>query len=83
MRAACGHTSDFGIWLKDRRNNRVIPHRFEACGYVRIRNPDANDNLWQIGGKRVAVYAKKELSIRDATEAIKNKYYKDKDDLPF
>jgi len=45
-------------WLDDRKNRRVIPHRFEACGYIPVRNPDATDGLWKIGGKRQAVYGR-------------------------
>jgi hypothetical protein len=25
--------ADFAVWLKDRKNRRAIPHRFEQCGY--------------------------------------------------
>jgi hypothetical protein len=52
----------FADWLKDRRNRRVIPHRFEACGYVPVRNPDdARDGQWRIKGKRQTVYARQTL----------------------
>src|SRR5262249_28851578 len=34
-------TGDFAEWLGDRKNRRIIPHRFEACGYVPVRNPDS------------------------------------------
>ena len=37
---------DFIDYLKDRKNSRRIPHRFEACGYTPVRNPDAEDGLW-------------------------------------
>ena len=40
---------DLFEWLKDRKNRRVIPHRFEACGYTPVRNSDAKDRLWVIG----------------------------------
>jgi hypothetical protein len=58
-------SEDFGKWLSDRKNSRQIPHRFEACGYVRVRNQSAKDGHWIICGKRQAVYAKKELTIKD------------------
>src|SRR5262249_53199364 len=61
---------DFVSWLGDRRNSRKIPHRFEACGYVVVRNPAAKrDGLWRVGGKPQAVYAKRELSLRDQLAA--------------
>jgi hypothetical protein len=30
-----------------------------------VRNPDADDGLWKIHGKRQVIYAKAELSPRD------------------
>jgi hypothetical protein len=32
---------DFAGFFSDRKNNRKIPYRFEACGYVPCRNSDA------------------------------------------
>jgi hypothetical protein len=43
-------SGDFAFWLGDRKNRRNIPHRLESCGYVPVRNPDAKDGLWKIGG---------------------------------
>jgi hypothetical protein len=45
----------FGEWLDDRRNRRAIPHRFEQCGYIPVRNDAADDGPWKISGKRQAV----------------------------
>ncbi|MEJ6845202.1 DUF5906 domain-containing protein [Sinorhizobium fredii] len=57
---------DFTDWLRDRKNRRKIPHRMEEAGYAPIRNPDAaSDGLWKIRGKRQAVYARADISIRD------------------
>jgi bifunctional DNA primase/polymerase-like protein/primase-like protein/uncharacterized protein DUF5906 len=56
-------------WLTDRKNRRLIPHRFETCGYVPIRNDTAKDSDWKIEGKRQTVYAKKTLSIWDQIKA--------------
>jgi hypothetical protein len=52
---------DLAEWIKDRRNARRIPHRLEDCGYVAVRNEDADDGLWGIYGKRQAVYGKTSL----------------------
>jgi len=61
-----GITSDFADWLQDRKNGRQIPHRFEECGYVAVRNPDhKGEGRWVVGKKRCAIYAKKTLSKRD------------------
>jgi hypothetical protein len=62
-RAAFG--LDLWGWLDDRKNRRSIPHRLESCGYVPVHNDAAKDGLWKIGGKRQAIYARKELSLRD------------------
>jgi phage/plasmid primase-like uncharacterized protein len=60
----------FVDWLRDRRNSRQIPHRLEAAGYVRVRNDgDKHDGHWKVAGKRQAIYARAELSIRDRIDA--------------
>jgi hypothetical protein len=41
----------------------------EECGYVRVRNEAAKDGLWVIIGKRQAIYARSNLSIRDRIDA--------------
>jgi 5S rRNA maturation endonuclease (ribonuclease M5) len=58
-------SSSFADWLTDRKNRRAIPHRFEQCGYVPVRNQGANSGLWVIRGTRQVIYAKAELSVRD------------------
>jgi hypothetical protein len=64
-------TASFADWLEDRRNARKIQHRFEECGYARIRNPDETEGRWKIAGKHVVLYAKKSLSRRDQFTAVK------------
>jgi len=59
----------FAEWLRDRRNSRRIPHRFEECGYVAVRNPQTKDGYFIVGGKRCPIYAKKALSLRAQVEA--------------
>jgi hypothetical protein len=56
-------------YLRERRNSRSIPVRFNKCGYVPVRNKDAKDGLWVVGKKRQVVYAKAALSERDRTIA--------------
>jgi hypothetical protein len=55
---ANGVISEFGEWLKDRKNRRKIPHRMETCGYVVVPNPEAADGIWRISGVRHVVYGK-------------------------
>jgi len=61
-RNAYGSYSDFGGWLRDRRNRRKIPHRMENCGYVVVPNPEAADGIWRISGVRHVVYGKARLT---------------------
>ena len=63
---------DFGDWIKDRKNRRAIPHRMERCGYVPVRNPDAEDGLWKVGGKRQAIYATASLDLADHLRAARD-----------
>jgi hypothetical protein len=53
----------------DSRNRRQIPRQMEAAGYVSVRNPAEKEGRWMMGKKRVAVYAKLTLSIRDRIAA--------------
>ncbi len=63
---------DIRHWLKERRNRRAIPHRLESVGYVPFRNDAAGDGLWKIDGVRQVVYVRRELSQRDAADAVRN-----------
>ena len=56
---------DFGAWLRDRKNARQLPHRFEQCGYVPVRNPAAKDGKWRLAGSRRVVYGRHDLTARD------------------
>jgi hypothetical protein len=56
---------DFRALLRDRSKSRMIPHRFEECGYVQVRNDGAKDRYFVVGGKRCPIYAKKALARRD------------------
>jgi hypothetical protein len=62
-------TGDFETWIRDRKNRRQIPYRFEKCGYEPVRNDAAKDGLWRINRKRQAVYAKTALSLHDRLAA--------------
>jgi hypothetical protein len=70
LRLITPHASDdFKEWLEDRKNRRVIPHRFESCHYTPVRNDAARDGLWKIKGRREVVYAPEELSRSDQMTA--------------
>jgi hypothetical protein len=63
--------AETAIWLRDRKNRRIIGHRLDKCGYAQVRNETATDGLWRIGGKRRAVYAKASLTLRDRIAAAR------------
>ena len=65
-----GSNLDLGM-AQGPQEQRVIPRRLEACGYVPVRNDAAGDGLWRIGGKRQAVYAKKTLSAQERIAAAR------------
>ena len=65
-------SEDMSHWLSDRKNRRMLPHRFEACGYTPVRNDGANDGLWKIGVRRQVIYAKADLSLRERLEAARD-----------
>ncbi|WP_429568270.1 primase-helicase family protein [Paraburkholderia sp. JPY419] len=46
-----------------RANRRSIPHRMERAGYSTVRNPNADDGLFKVGGRRVAIYARSSLTV--------------------
>ena len=59
----------FAEWLRDRRNRRSIPHRFEDCGYVAVANPNDSEGRWKIGGTRHTIYGKAALTVHDRLAA--------------
>ena len=63
---------DFADWIKDRKNRRAIPHRFEQCGYAPVRNEAAKDGMWKIGGKRQGVYARSALPVSERLRAARH-----------
>jgi len=58
-------------WLKDRKNQRQVPHRMQSAGYVPVRNDCARDGLWKIDGRRQVVYGRHDLSLRDRLAAAR------------
>ena len=65
--------TSFVMWLHERKNRRLIPHRFEACGYTPVRNPASQQGLWQINGTRQVVYGRRDNDQRDLVDYIKQK----------
>jgi hypothetical protein len=58
--------ASFTEWLNERRNARLAHHRLDTCSYQPLRNPDAKDGLWKIGGKRQAIFMRSDLSFNEA-----------------
>jgi hypothetical protein len=59
----------FTDWLRDRKNRRSIPHRFEDCGYVAVSNPNDGEGRWKINGTRHTIYGEATLTVRDRLAA--------------
>jgi hypothetical protein len=58
-------SGDFASWLKEPKNRRLLPYRFEQCGYSRVASPtNKKQGLWVVGGVRQAIYAKADLTLR-------------------
>jgi hypothetical protein len=74
LRREAGEQSELGMWLADKKGSATrVPSRLGACGYIKVRNSHAADELWrllvpELGGppggkvKRMAIYAKTSLS---------------------
>jgi hypothetical protein len=61
----------FAEFLLDRKNRRIVGYRFEACGYIAVRNDAAKDGLWKIAGARQVVYAKNTLPLAEQMRAAR------------
>jgi hypothetical protein len=66
---AAAANEEFATWLVDRKNARKVPHRFEQCDYVPVRNTGAKDGMFKIGGRRRVVYGKNDLTERQRVKA--------------
>jgi hypothetical protein len=58
-------------WLLDRKARRAMSHRMERRKYTRCRNPDADDGLWVINGRRQTLYARADLSPKQQLQAAR------------
>ena len=58
-------------WLYAPKSRRIVGHRLEDCGYVRVDNRDSKQGLWSVKGKRCAIYARKDLSAGDRLKAAR------------
>jgi hypothetical protein len=67
--------AEFKDYLQDKKNSRRIPHRLEACGYVRVRNREAQDGLWKINGRRQVIYGKADMTVQEQLAAVRLKYH--------
>jgi hypothetical protein len=63
LRIADYAEGDFAIWLRDRKNRRIVNYRLETCGYVAVHNQRAKDGLWVINQRRQVIYARANLSV--------------------
>jgi hypothetical protein len=66
-------------WLSDRKNSRVAAGRLLRAGYVAVRNPNNEQGLWTIGGRRQTVYVRSEMSLTEQVAAAEKLTTKDKE----
>jgi len=62
---------EFAQWFRDRKNARKVPHRLEGCGYVRVEKPDAKDGVFKVTGRRMTIYARRNLPLQERITAAK------------
>jgi hypothetical protein len=43
---------DLKAWFREPKNRRITPSKFEAVGYVPVRNYDAKDGFWKVYDRR-------------------------------
>jgi hypothetical protein len=63
--------ADFALFLRERKNRRLIPFRLEACGYVAVPNSTTSDGRWKVAGRNQTIYAKAALPLRDRFAAAR------------
>ena len=56
-------------WLKKTGRTAASFRTSQRCGFVRQRNPDADDGVWKINGRRVFVYVRKTVVDKLAAAA--------------
>jgi hypothetical protein len=62
----------FAEFLQERKNSRLVAMNLEKARYRRFDNPnEATDGRWSIGGRRLPVYVRKNLTDRQAFQAIR------------
>jgi len=59
----------FAEWLRDKANARRVPHRFEDCDYIAVRNPYDTEGRWKLSGRRHTIYGKTSLTESERLEA--------------
>jgi hypothetical protein len=58
-------------WLREPKNRRTMSKHLRGCGYHVTRNPDSEQGLWRINGKRQKIYVRKDLSAEDRIKAVR------------
>jgi hypothetical protein len=61
---------EFGEWLQEHKNRRIIPKIMDRCNYDAVRNPNANDGRWKVEGRWETAYAKKGMTLNAQLAAV-------------
>jgi len=68
---AAAFAADLNTWLRDPKNRRRVPGRFEACGYLPVHNTEVKDKRWVINGRRQIVYGRMDVSASERIAAAR------------
>jgi hypothetical protein len=68
--------ASFSNFFSDRRNARAIPHRFESCSYVPVRNPAIKLNRWRYSDskgnrKEESIYSLLDFPVKQREQAAR------------
>lgn len=48
-------------WLENPATRKIVGHRLEDCGYIRVRNHSNSLGLWRVDGRYQMIYGRKDL----------------------
>lgn len=57
--------------LNDPRRRKAMVHRLDRANYRQVRNPDEKTGRWFIGGKKINVYGRNDMTTRDQIAAVR------------
>jgi hypothetical protein len=68
-RDAQGRFDDALEMLQDKRQAKALSHKLSRAGYQPVMNDAETEGRWRVAGKRVVIYGRTDLPMRDRLEA--------------